>query len=340
MVSCQKDYDKSDCATKNINCKNVDGPGIPRGNGAVTLISWQYFPETDRFGPEFNPNNPDEVMFGLNPKDGITPDSIDKPQVVIGNIRTGEHFFVRDIPWNVRAVGMSWGKSDLVFAQSGIINLKNKNEFLSIGYNGVLAKHFWTKNDDNSFFGLVMKIFDERIKEELMGVRVLKVEYPSFEFESTDLIKEEGFSYFGLSVAPNGELSYFVDSILYLSKENTEYDEKFFVHSDADLFFDLMGVGWHPYLYKFYFLHSSGLYLIEKDNSKPILIRKSCPNRQYMNFSISPDGDKIIAQIRFVEGDWRGDYVSENHKLVIMDIDGCNEKVLFEDWDGTVVGRP
>jgi Tol biopolymer transport system component len=81
----------------------------------------------------------------------------------------------------------------------------------------------------------------------------------------------------------------------------------------------------------FYSTFRTGIFRINLPDGDRICIKNSCDTRSYRHLSISPDGKRLLAE-RVDGTDYReddGGYTIES-KIVIMDIDGSNERVLFE----------
>jgi hypothetical protein len=80
-----------------------------------------------------------------------------------------------------------------------------------------------------------------------------------------------------------------------------------------------------------YSTYRTGIFKINTTNKQETLIKNSCDTRSYRYLSISSDGIKILAErvdatdFNTEDGGW-----TEESKIVIMDIDGSNERVLFE----------
>jgi Tol biopolymer transport system component len=75
-------------------------------------------------------------------------------------------------------------------------------------------------------------------------------------------------------------------------------------------------LGWTPDSQNIIWCSWSGLYKTNITTNQTILLKACCNQRYYTSISISPDGQKIIAQSMGVAG------------LCLMDIDGKNERVI------------
>jgi hypothetical protein len=94
----------------------------------------------------------------------------------------------------------------------------------------------------------------------------------------------------------------------------------------------ITGICWHPNNEDIYFSTArEGIFKVNINSKKVVKLRNGCDKRMYFYLSISPDGKKIIVE-RVDATEYQkkqGDYTSES-KIFIMDIDGKNERNVFE----------
>ncbi len=90
-------------------------------------------------------------------------------------------------------------------------------------------------------------------------------------------------------------------------------------------------VQWHPDGINIYYTTLwNGFYKFNIKTMKNEKIKNTCDSRTYTNFSISPDGTKIIAQRRDAVLIDSGYNILDYDYIVQMDIDGKNEKVIVK----------
>ena len=96
--------------------------------------------------------------------------------------------------------------------------------------------------------------------------------------------------------------------------------------------FQITGIDWHPNNIDIYYsTYREGLFKVNKNSKIVTKIKCGCDSRSYRYLSISPDGSKIIVErVDATEyqnntGSW-----TEEGKIIIMDIDGSNERNIFE----------
>ena len=77
------------------------------------------------------------------------------------------------------------------------------------------------------------------------------------------------------------------------------------------------------------YLTGGGIVCFSLNEYKEIRIKKGCMSRYYEDITISPDDKQIV--VERVNATRSGNILDEKHVLYIMDIDGCNERPLFDD---------
>jgi len=93
----------------------------------------------------------------------------------------------------------------------------------------------------------------------------------------------------------------------------------------------IVGLSWIDANSVVYSTYRTGVFTINTDNKAKKCIKSSCDTRSYRHLSVSANGDKLLAE-RVDATDYRPDDAgwTEESKIVIMNIDGSDEKVLFE----------
>jgi hypothetical protein len=94
----------------------------------------------------------------------------------------------------------------------------------------------------------------------------------------------------------------------------------------------ISGISWHPNNEDIYFsTNADGIYFVNEKTTKITKIRNGCDFKGNKFLSVSPDGSKIILERidvdDYVKGAWSW---TQESKIYIMDIDGKNEKNVFD----------
>jgi hypothetical protein len=91
------------------------------------------------------------------------------------------------------------------------------------------------------------------------------------------------------------------------------------------------GMSWISTLDLIYSTYRTGIFRVDVNNKKEICIKSACDARSYRFLSLPPDKSYIVAErvdateFNVNDGSWK-----EESKIVIMNLDGSNERVLFE----------
>lgn len=350
LSACYKDTKTCRCAREtkfNLKneCRNVDQyiyppPIGPMGISDLWLL--EYHPDNDRFTPCFNPLNEQEIAYVFKDRRNNNDTSIN-PHVVLANLVTGEHRFLSFLNSKQQGAELKWHENGYILVGhtlNKVINVDSLNERdLSLGV--TLANPVWNANG-TKVFGWKFLISNSKFDKLLLNEKIVSVSWPDLKINPTGLLKDFEVYRQATDLSRNGHLLYSTgfDGGLHFVDIETNETELIF---KSKVKIGKLGnsYDWSPNGGKLFFVNKDdGIFFIKNGENKQYRIKKSCPNRQYLNLTISPSGDKLIAERKDINAERDGTYISQKHNLVIMDIDGCNEKVLFEDWDGTVVGRP
>lgn len=336
--SCYRDTSTSRCAYEEHfdfenDCRDVEQSIIINGT-----ISAQVFEGTERYCPEFNPQSENEIAFVL--VDRTENPSKSSVELVFADLRTGEHRFghkLRDINtlyWNDEYIMLGGVLDDVYHIKTKTIQFVYKN----IGF--IMSGSSWhSKAGQDYIYGwLDNEDWNPDLDAKIKGAQMVRVKYPSLEVERVPFFDNLTNHYTDLAISQNGQFVYDNTEEIMIYNESSNNSEVLF-QSKVSIGNGGKCYDWHPNNKDVYFI-SDGIFYFKKGENKQVRIKKSCPSRKYEWLTVSPTGDKIVASRRDIKARANGTYISENTKLVIMDIDGCNEKVLFEDWDGTVIGRP
>ncbi|NMD00247.1 MAG: hypothetical protein GYA62_11085 [Bacteroidales bacterium] len=85
----------------------------------------------------------------------------------------------------------------------------------------------------------------------------------------------------------------------------------------------IRNICWHPNGNEIYYIRNNGIYKMNILVKNEILIYNSCNSRRYNSISISPSGNKIVAEK--VEGYLLNNLLYNDSKIVFIDTSGCNE---------------
>ena len=115
--------------------------------------------------------------------------------------------------------------------------------------------------------------------------------------------------------------------INYPSKEKFEIFSSEFIGRN-----DITGISWHPNNDDVYFsTYREGLYMVNKNSKKVVKVRNGCDSRSYRFLSISPDWKRIIVErVDATDFDKGNGSWTEESKIYIMDVNGENERNVFE----------
>ncbi len=91
----------------------------------------------------------------------------------------------------------------------------------------------------------------------------------------------------------------------------------------------ISGMAWHSNNQDIYFsTNCEGLFQINRNTKKVIKVRNGCDTRSYLYLSISADGKKILVERDDITKP--SDVITHESKIYIMDINGENERNVFE----------
>jgi len=88
----------------------------------------------------------------------------------------------------------------------------------------------------------------------------------------------------------------------------------------------IQDIEWHPNNGLIYFQDMRGIKSLDPENGKVKLLKKSCSEEFYEEFTITPDGEHIIAVKGEASGDKKTCIITEERYLVKMKINGSGEQ--------------
>jgi Tol biopolymer transport system component len=307
--TCKKDK----VCRKDNNCANFPNP-----DGGISTIRQLPF---QRHAPCFNPNNSNEIIY--------VKEVNNKFQLVKYNMQSKAETILLD---NTVIVGQpKWGKNGwIVFSKLDL------NVYLIID-NGDSIKQItsYFENNHPSFIS-ESKVFISVGAETSLGASGNKI--IDLQGNRIDSIKPEDFgrvyginhvnkimeaTAMGCGNGGNCSIDFFNLSTKKLTKVNE-------LNNDGR--FQITGIFWHPNNDDIYYsTYREGLYKVNKNSKTVTKIKCGCDSKSYRYLSISPDGTKIIVE-RVDATDYQNKTGSwaEEGKIFIMDIDGSNERNVFE----------
>lgn len=123
-------------------------------------------------------------------------------------------------------------------------------------------------------------------------------------------------------------------SVLYYSGQSKSITRITNFYDRVQLYY-ITDIEWHPNNSDVFFIKANELYKINIDSKKLTLVKKTCYWKPFLNFTISPDGKKIIMCYENTRVKKQAVYSPCDLELYnhfsIMDINGCNEKVLYKE---------
>lgn len=301
--TCKKD--KEICMACN-KCENFPEPG-----GGISTIKQK---TNQRHAPCFNPSNPAEFIY--------IKEAEYKYSLVKHNLSTKQESILLE---NVPIVGQpKWGKNGwIVFSQFSdyqIYILQDNGQLLTRITNGNAYLYPEWKNDAiiaaEFSFNLGVPYFYCELNKA--GSIVDTFRNNRFTLGMINSIKEK--AYLKSPDDPNISLGFENNSISTLTNDNFTGRNR------------IEGIFWHPNNQDIYYsTYREGLCKVNKNSKNVTKIRNGCDSRSYRFLSISADGKKILVE-RVDATDYHNSTGSwtEEAKIYIMDIDGKNERNLFE----------
>lgn len=309
LPTCKKDYNDK----KYTDCENF-APSNGFGVGTIKQMSSQ------KHAPCFNPNNLEEFVYVKEENNNY--------KLVKYDIQSKLETVLLD---NTIVVGQpKWGRNGwIVF--SGI----DLNVYL-IKSNGDSLRKITTyfENNHPSFLGFD-KIFASVGSETSTGASGNKIiDYSGKRVDSLLLTELEGLIWLNHVNSLNEVCGSFkkdnkimIKILKYPNKTSSDY-----ICKEFNGRIELTGIFWHPNNDDIYYsTYREGIFVLNKSSKNVTKIKCGCDSRSYRYLSISPDGNNIIAErvdatdYNIANGSW-----TEEGKIVIMDIDGRNERNVFE----------
>jgi hypothetical protein len=117
-----------------------------------------------------------------------------------------------------------------------------------------------------------------------------------------------------------------------LNGERLSYDFDFFGKEISKI----VDIEWHPDNERVFFIYRNGgadirggIVVWHLSSGQTRIMRKGCDNRNYIDLSISPDGERLVAIRR--DSEMKDCKIIDEARPVIMEIDGSDERVLEVD---------
>jgi Tol biopolymer transport system component len=308
--------DKIECQECRDSSNYCDSFPKPTGifNGIITVK------DTQRLAPCFNPVDNNEFIYIL--VEG------NKHKLIKFNLETNNETLLNE---NTRINGQpKWGQN------GKIVFTKSDNNIYLVKSNGdsskKLTNYFW--NSYPSFLG-EDKVFFSVMVETVKGASGNKV-IDLFGNRLDSIRSSDLGAAFGINdINSNGIIaSWFcqnsICSIMYFNFDSKNYQSAYVFPSTGRN--AITGIAWHPNNEDIYFsTFREGLFRVNINSKKVVKIRNGCDTRSYRYLNISPDGKKIIVE-RVDATDYTRNPGSwtEEAKIYIMDLDGKNERNVFE----------
>lgn len=310
--SCKED---DVCTTPSFECEDfperqgggIFGPIIQRPN--------------QRKSPCFNPNNPNEFVY-------VKIENNFK-SLVKSNITTGEQVVLLE---NANIVGQpSWGNNNIIaftLSDLRVYLLDTRDLKIKALTQSLESNH--PKIYQDSF--ILFTVFAETIEGasglkriNLNGQRLDSIQVGDLKGYNMTVSLFDCSNDFVYGVFGN-EQNYGIYSIDYENRTLEALSTKPFEGNN-----NIVGVSSFRNDFILYSTYRTGLFKISIAAKKESCIKKSCDSRSYRHLSVSPEGTKLLAE-RVDATDYRPDDGgwTEESKIVIMNIDGSDERVLLE----------
>jgi hypothetical protein len=265
----------------------------------------------------FNPTNPNEMAYSV-----VTATS---SIIYKHNIQTGVN---TQLCTNVHGY-LDWRKD-------GFIYLVRDNEMYKVNANTFQeSKLSFYHVESLEWFGF----FDDKLPFYITRAGKQNLDLVYYIYHNNQRSDSAYASYSGAAHLSNsGTLAYcdtgngFNIAILKIINNKKSY-ERVTNLSDAD---QITEVKWHPNNKDIFFVKKlTHLYKVNINTKKVTLIKKTCGAQGINDITISPDGKKIIIGYDFPQND--PNYLPPgcmrliSNYLYIMDVNGCNGRVLVKD---------
>ncbi|MFN4785342.1 MAG: hypothetical protein ACK5EQ_05950 [Bacteroidota bacterium] len=282
---------------------------FPKPEGGISTIKQK---NIQKHAPCFNPNNSNEIVY--------VKEENNKFQLIKFNIQSKVETVLLN---NTNIVGQpKWGKN------GWIAFISNDYQINLLKDDGSLNKKITSSNyylypawvNDSSLsvefsFNLGVPYFYCKINTN--GLILDTIRNSSFRNGSVNSNNESAFQLYTANPSINLRLDKNVSQVIELENNGR---------------FQITGIDWHPNNIDIYYsTYREGLFKVNKNSKIVTKIKCGCDSRSYRYLSISPDGSKIIVErVDATEyqnntGSW-----TEEGKIIIMDIDGSNERNIFE----------
>ena len=278
--------------------------------GGISTISHK---DTQRISPCFNPNNPNEFIY------------IKKLNRLSALIKTNTKTEQEEVLWQGKFITgqPDWGKNNVIIFSASDYQVR----LIDLNANNSIKKQ------TNSYTHLYPKWYTDTsfICHYSPNLGIPYYLMTGYMGRATfDTLKNLSFVKGTTSSQGNYAFLEYADA-LSISVNSENVIEELPALEDNGLN-RITGICWPNKSDEiFYSTYRNGLWKVNVKTKVFTLIKNGCQTRSYRYLSISSDGKKIIVErvdaTDYIErpGSW-----TEEAKIVIMDVDGCNEEVLFE----------
>lgn len=308
------------CKKDKVCRKDIDCENFPKKEGfGISVIKQMPF---QKHAPCFNPKNGNEIIY--------VKEANNNYQLIKYNMQSKSEIILLD---NTIIVGQpKWGKNGwIVFSKldlnvyiikdngDSIRQLTNYFENTYPTFIGNDKIFFAVGSETNPPGGGGNKIID------LIGNRLdsIKVKDLGATFGISDI--NSNLTIASWICAANGNCS--IKQFDFMTKNyNSLYDFEFNGRNN------IQGIYWHPNNEDIYYsTYREEVFKVNKNTKQVTKIKCGCDSRSHRYLSVSPDGSKIIVErvdatdYQNKSGSW-----TEEGKIYIMDIDGSNERNVFD----------
>lgn len=295
--------DKS-CIKSTIICEN-----FPEPQGGISRVTQK---SLQSHSPFYNPNNGKEFIF--------LRENNDKFQLVKYNLENKSEIVLID---NSDIVGQpKWGKNGwIVYISSDYqINLLKEDGSVSKKITNSNFHLFPDWLNDSTLlvefsFNLGVPYFNSQVTSD--GSIIDTIRNSSFRNGSVNIIGESAYQLYTINPT-----IFIRDKII----------ESKLVELENNGRFQITGIVWHPNNSDVYYsTYREGLFKVNRFTKLISKIMDGCDSKSYRSLCISPDGNNILVE-RVGASDYQNTTGSwtEESKIIIMDINGNNERNVFD----------
>jgi hypothetical protein len=284
-----------------FTCKK--DPSIPNKNASQECNNSTYYPVGDTLYnlPRFNPNNANEIIY----LQGIQSTHI--TNLVKRNLITGKETFIVNNVWQMS----DWNVKDwIVFnhADNQVWKIKSNGDSLTLITTNMQGGFYAIWSPDGNKIAYNTGVHPYTLICDANGNYLDSLPY---QISYLTQWSKDGSNICGLAK----DYINIVYQNVYTHQGYQPTNNIPIAHSINTI--SAFSIGWLPNSQDIIWASWQGLYKTNIITKQTTLLKPTCTNRYYTAFSISPDGQKIIAQ--------RIDVASG---LCLMDIDGKNEVII------------